>query len=113
MVGAVVITRFLREPENRSKLAERIEATPVLRRLLPELRFLWNRLTPGGLGLEFTSLLAVVAVALFVLVGYALIVTDDAGPTPGDTQAIDVVNEISAAGSPTSRRRSRTSARPR
>ena len=32
--------------------------------------------------------------ALFVLVGYALIVTGDAGPTPGDTQAIDVVDKL-------------------
>jgi undecaprenyl-diphosphatase len=94
VVAGVVITRFLREPENRRKLAERIAATPVLRRLLPEIRFFWNRLTPGGLGLELTSLLAALSVALFVLVGYALIVTDDAGPTPGDSQAIDVVKDI-------------------
>ena len=94
VVAGVVISRFLREPENRRKLAERIAATPVLRRLLPEIRFFWNRLTPGGLGLELTSLLAALSVALFVLVGYALIVTDDAGPTPGDSQAIDVVNDI-------------------
>ena len=38
--------------------------------------------------------MAVLAVSLFVLIGYALIVTDDAGPTPGDAEAIDVVDEL-------------------
>jgi membrane protein DedA with SNARE-associated domain/membrane-associated phospholipid phosphatase len=95
-VAAIVITRYLREPENRQRLAARIEATPGIRRLLPELRFFWRRLTPGGLGLEFTSLLAALSVALFVLIGYAAIVSGDAGPTPGDSQAIDVVNSIQA-----------------
>ena len=32
--------------------------------------------------------------SLFVLIGYALIVTDDAGPTPGDAEAIDVVDTL-------------------
>ena len=32
--------------------------------------------------------------ALFVLIGYALIVTGNAGPTPGDTEAIDVVDKL-------------------
>jgi undecaprenyl-diphosphatase len=94
VVVGIVITRFLREPENRQRLAERIEATPVLRRLLPEIRFFWRRITPGGLGLELTSLVAALSVALFVLIGYTMIVTDDAGPTPGDSQAIDIVKEI-------------------
>jgi undecaprenyl-diphosphatase len=93
-VAAVVITRYLRVPENRAQVVQRIETTPGIRRLLPELRFFWRRLTPGGLGLEFTSLLAALSVALFVLIGYAMIVSDDAGPTPGDSQAIDVVNSI-------------------
>jgi undecaprenyl-diphosphatase len=94
VVAAVVISRYLREPENRARLAQRIESTPGLRRLLPELRFAWRRVTPGGLGLEFTSLLAALAVSLFVLIGYALIVSGDAGPTPGDSQAIDVVDRL-------------------
>ena len=97
VVAAVVISRYLREPENRARLAERIESTPGLRRLLPELRFAWRRVTPGGLGLELTSLLAALAVSLFVLIGYALIVTGDAGPTPGDSQAIDIVDKLRTA----------------
>jgi undecaprenyl-diphosphatase len=96
VVGFVVVSRYLRKAENRNKVVERLDSTPVIRRLMPELRFLWNRVTPGGLGLEFTSLMAVLAVALFVLIGYALIVSDDAGPTPADTTAFDVVDAISA-----------------
>jgi membrane protein DedA with SNARE-associated domain/membrane-associated phospholipid phosphatase len=94
VLAIVVVSRYLREPENRRKVAERIESTPGLRRLLPELRFLWQRLTPGRLGLEFTTLLATLSVSLFVFVGYALVVSEDAGPTPGDSQAIDVASSL-------------------
>jgi undecaprenyl-diphosphatase len=94
IVGFIAISRYLREPENRQHVADRIATTPGLRRLLPQLRFAWRRLTPGGLGLELTSLIAVLAVASFVFVGYALIVSGDAGPTPGDTTAADFVESI-------------------
>jgi undecaprenyl-diphosphatase len=94
IVATFVISRYLRKPENRRRLAERIESTPGLRRLLPQLRFTWNRLTPGGLGLEFTTVLAVLSVSLFVLIGYAVVLGGDPGPTPGDTEAIDIVDSI-------------------
>jgi undecaprenyl-diphosphatase len=96
IVATVVVSRYLREPANRAAVAARIEATPVVRRFLPQIRFTWGRLTPGGLGLEFTTLIAVFAVAAFVLVGYALILDGDAGPTPGDRQALDVVDSLRA-----------------
>ena len=55
-------------------------------------RFLWDRVTPGGtFGLEFTTLMATLAVALFVLVAYTVIVSGDPGPTPGDLTAFDFV----------------------
>jgi undecaprenyl-diphosphatase len=98
IVAVVVASRYLREPENRERVAERIATTPGLRRLLPQLRFAWRRLTPGGLGLELTTLIATLAVASFVFVGYALIVSGDAGPTPGDAQAIDVVDSLRRGG---------------
>ena len=97
VVGGIAIQRYLREHENRSKLAARIESTPGLRRLVPQIRFAWGRFTPGGLGLEFTTLIATLAVALFVLIGYAMIVAGDAGPTPGDSQAIDFVDSLRTA----------------
>jgi undecaprenyl-diphosphatase len=96
IVGSVVVSRYLREPENRAKLAARIEAIPVVRRFLPQIRFAWRRITPGNLGLEFTTLMAVLAVALFVLIGYAIVLSGDPGPTPGDSQAIDIVDNIRA-----------------
>ena len=94
IVTAIVVSRYLREPANRRHVAERIEATPGLRRLLPQLRFLWARITPGGLGLEFTTLIATLSVSMFVLVGYAVMVGSEPGPTPGDTEAADVVDNI-------------------
>jgi membrane-associated phospholipid phosphatase len=67
----------------------------VSRRYRRQLRFLWDRLTPGGsFGLEFTSLMAILAVALFVLVAYGVVVGQDAGPTPGDTTAVEVAESL-------------------
>ncbi len=40
--------------------------------------------------------MSVLAVALFVLLGYAIVLAGDPGPTPGDSQAIDVVDSIRA-----------------
>jgi hypothetical protein len=68
------------------------------RRFSPQLRFLWNRVTPGGtFGLEFTSLMAALAVASFVLVAYTVIVGEDPGPTRGDVTAFDVVEHLRGA----------------
>jgi membrane protein DedA with SNARE-associated domain/membrane-associated phospholipid phosphatase len=97
IVGVVLAVRFVREPSNRARIVARLEATPLIRRLVPELRFLWHRLTPGGLGLEFTSVVAILSVAAFVLVGYTSIVSGDPGPTAGDREAFDVVNDLEAA----------------
>ncbi len=53
------------------------------RRLRPQAVFLWQRITPGGLGLELTTLLAVLAVSLFVLISYWSVVAGDPGPDAG------------------------------
>ena len=69
--------------------------TALGRRFEPQLRFLWDRLTPGNsFGLEFTSLMAVLAVSLFVLVAYIVVVGGDPGPTPGDMTAIELVEHL-------------------
>jgi membrane protein DedA with SNARE-associated domain/membrane-associated phospholipid phosphatase len=93
--------RYLRVPENRRRIVEAMDSNRVLhplvtagRRLQPEARFLWGRLTPGGLGLEFTSLVAVLSVSLYVLVAYTVVFSGDSGPTGADRAAIDVVNEL-------------------
>jgi undecaprenyl-diphosphatase len=104
IVALVLAVRFMRVSANRSRLARRMEGIAVLRplvalgrRIEPQARFLWRRLTPGtGLGVEFTSVIAVLAVALFVLVGYGIELSGSPGPTRGDTNALDLAAEINA-----------------
>ncbi len=103
VVVIVVAVRFLRVPENRERLIAGMERRPLLRplvalgrRLRPQARFVWDRLTPGGLGLEFTGLLAALSVGLFVLVAYTVVVSGEPGPTPGDQTAQDIVGHISS-----------------
>ena len=98
--GTVFLVRWLRNDENREAAVRWMEehrATAWLVDLARrrELRFLWDRVTPGGtFGLEFTSLMATLAVSLFVLVAYTVIVGDDPGPTPGDETAAELVGHI-------------------
>jgi membrane protein DedA with SNARE-associated domain/membrane-associated phospholipid phosphatase len=101
-VGSVFLYRRLRVAENRRAVVRWMDNHAVARwlvvlgrRFQPQLRFLWDRVTPGGtFGLEFTSLMAVLAVGAFVLVAYTSIVSGDAGPTPGDQTAIDIVESL-------------------
>jgi membrane protein DedA with SNARE-associated domain/membrane-associated phospholipid phosphatase len=105
VVGSVFLYRRLRVEENRRAVVVWMEEHAVSRwlvllgrRFQPQLRFLSARLTPGAsFGLEFTSLMATLAVAGFVLVAYTEIVSGDAGPTPGDRTAIDVVASLQTA----------------
>lgn len=101
IVGGIVGYRWLKVAENRVRLVAVMEKRPVLRgllalgrRLRPQARFLVNRLTPGGLGLELTTALAALAVGSYVLVAYALVVGDSPGPTTGDSTAMDIVERI-------------------
>jgi membrane protein DedA with SNARE-associated domain/membrane-associated phospholipid phosphatase len=103
VIAIVVAYRFLREPENRRRTVEEMEKRRALRpllnlgrRLQPQFLFLVRRLTPGGLGLEFTTVLAALSVALFVLIAYWSIVEGDPGPTPGDETALDVARDLQA-----------------
>ena len=104
VVGIVVTVRYLRVEANRRKAVARMEAhvatrwlVVLTRRFRPQLQFLWERVTPGGtFGLEFTSLMAIFAVASFVLVSYTVIVSGDAGPTPGDTTAVEIAERLQA-----------------
>jgi len=102
VAGAVFLVRRLREEKNRRAAVRWMEhhaaarwLVLLARRFQPQLRFLWERVTPGGtFGLEFTSLMAVLAVASFVLVAYTVIVGADPGPTPGDMTAVDVAGSL-------------------
>lgn len=100
--GSILLYRHLRSVENRRAAVRRLESrratrwlVGLARRFRPQLRFLWARVTPGGtFGLEFTSLMAVLAVGGFVLFGYAEIVGGDPGPTAGDMTATDIAESL-------------------
>lgn len=101
VVAAIAATRWLRDEGNRRQLERWLdeqEATPALgplirggrrvgRRLSGPARFVWDRLTPGQLGLELTSLLAVAAIGSFVFFGYLIVLDPIAtAHTPGDVR---------------------------
>ena len=102
VVGAIAAQRHLREPQNRRAAVRWMEGhratrwmVGLARRFSPQLAFLWDRVTPGGtFGLEFTTLMAALAVASFVLISYAVVLSADPGPTPGDTAAVEFVEAI-------------------
>jgi membrane protein DedA with SNARE-associated domain/membrane-associated phospholipid phosphatase len=99
VVGAIALYRYLRVPANRERarawVDERSQRPPlrqVMRVLTPlnarvfqpiarrssgPLRFLWERLTPGELGLELTTLLAVTLVGSYVFAALAIEVGED------------------------------------
>jgi undecaprenyl-diphosphatase len=103
VVGIVWLYRRFREEENRQAAVRWMEGHRATRWLVelarrPQLRFLWDRVTPGGtFGLEFTSLMATLAVALFVLVAYTVVVGENPGPTPGDETAREIVGHLHSA----------------
>lgn len=100
--GSILLYRFFREASNRSATVRWMDAhvatrwlVALGRRYRPQFAFLWDRVTPGGtFGLEFTSLMATLAVALFVLIAYVVLVGRDPGPTPGDVTAFDLVEQL-------------------
>ncbi len=102
VAGTVVAVRYLRVAANRREAVRWLDShswsrwvTALARRFEPQLRFLQERLTPGGsFGLEFTSLTAVTAVALFVLVAYWVVIGREPGPTPGDETAAEIATSL-------------------
>jgi membrane protein DedA with SNARE-associated domain/membrane-associated phospholipid phosphatase len=103
IVVVVVAVRFLRVHENRVRLVAAMERRPVLRplvglgrRVQPQARFLWGRLTPGGLGLQFTGLVAALSVGLYALIAYTVVISADPGPTTGDMTAHDLAVDVAS-----------------
>jgi len=102
--GSVFLFRHFRVAANRSAAVTWMEGRAATRWLValgrryrPQFRFLWDRVTPGGtFGLEFTSLMAILAVSLFVLVAYAVLVGREPGPTPGDVTAMELAERLHA-----------------
>jgi membrane protein DedA with SNARE-associated domain/membrane-associated phospholipid phosphatase len=104
ILAGVWLYRRLRRPEDRRRLAAWLERRPLTRPLVvaarsvgPELRFLWRRLTPGGLGLELTTALAIALVGGYVFLLYLMILSGDTGPTPLDVDLLDVARDLNSS----------------
>jgi undecaprenyl-diphosphatase len=110
VVGLVWLVRWVRQPENRRRArawlerqAERpalrplaVVVGPVARSSRRPARFVWDRVTPGDLGLELTTLAAVAGVGTYTFVAH--IVALQAGDTPiGDPEALRVVTRLDVA----------------
>jgi membrane protein DedA with SNARE-associated domain/membrane-associated phospholipid phosphatase len=111
--GAVYVYRRLRDDEERRRLEAWIERQsrkpllgppfrlarfvwrgllrPVWHTIAPEVRFAWNRITPGDLGLELTTAVAVAGAGAFTFVLYANAVADHPGPLPFDRMFADLI----------------------
>jgi membrane protein DedA with SNARE-associated domain/membrane-associated phospholipid phosphatase len=69
---------------------------PVAQAIAPEARFLWNRVTPGELGLELTVAAAVGGAGIYVYVLYLVVLGDSLQPTPLDTELLDLADSLRA-----------------
>jgi membrane-associated phospholipid phosphatase len=67
---------------------------PVGRFIGPELRFLWERLTPGELGLELTTSLAIGGVGIYFFVLFTVVLSSDPGPTVLDAEWFDLADKL-------------------
>jgi membrane protein DedA with SNARE-associated domain/membrane-associated phospholipid phosphatase len=67
---------------------------PVVRVVSPYARFAGQRLMPGELGLELTTLSAVSGVGIFVFVVYLTELDRNLGPTPFDNDILDLAERL-------------------
>jgi undecaprenyl-diphosphatase len=107
IVAIVWLVRWFRRPENRRRAqawlerqAERPALRPLARVLRPVVRtgraparFVWDRVTPGDLGLELTTLVAITAVGAYTSIAHLVKIVD--GKTPiGDPEALSVARNL-------------------
>jgi membrane protein DedA with SNARE-associated domain/membrane-associated phospholipid phosphatase len=98
--GIYMAVKWLRDESNRHRAHDWIAEQPLLRWTLPVARrvrgplvFAWNRLTPGELGLELTTLLMVGGIGWFVFIGYWHIFTIKRF-TLGDLRALKLADDL-------------------
>lgn len=96
VVAFLSARKRLKDPEQRAQILRWMRGKPVLRQLVAPTRFVWRRVTPGELGLELTSLLAIAAVATFVLAALSNALTGP-GPGFGDQRAYDLSEDVRTA----------------
>jgi membrane-associated phospholipid phosphatase len=110
LVTAIVwLARWLRDEDNRRRLrawidrqAQRPALRPLVRVLAPLLRttrgparFVWDRVTPGDLGLELTTVLAVAGVGAFVFV-WNLVGVEQRDVLAGDGMSLRLADRLHA-----------------
>lgn len=105
IVGAVFAYRQLRRPEQRQRVVAWMERQRLLRPLVralrplwavvgPQARFLFNRITPGELGLELTTTLAVAGVGFYFFTVYAVTLSGDPATTPADRELLELAERL-------------------
>jgi undecaprenyl-diphosphatase len=119
VVAIVTAYRRLRVPENRERLKNWLDRqgrrpllrplaaaarplwrhaiTPAYRLIAPRARFLWQRLTPGELGLELTTAVAIAGVGLYVFVAYTVVIEADHGATLLDDRVLDLADTLNSS----------------
>jgi membrane protein DedA with SNARE-associated domain/membrane-associated phospholipid phosphatase len=105
--GVWYLRKQLRDPQERARIMAWLERQgerpllrpiaalirPVVRFLAPRVRFVVERLTPGELGLEFTSALAVAAVGLYAFIAYTVTFAGDPNLlTPADSALLKLAD---------------------
>src|SRR3954452_2037425 len=108
LVGGIVYARHrLKDAAERERLERWMNShrvtrwawhwlvRPVARVAWPQIRFLWHRLTPGHLGLEFTSTMAVAVAGAYAFIFYASQLHGDPNAVlPLDSMAFDAADRI-------------------
>ncbi len=108
VVAIVWLVRWVRDPGNRERTREWAERqsqrpalrplarvlAPVLRTTRRPARFVWDRVTPGDLGLELTTLFAVAGVGAFVFVWDLVRIEQGNGLLAGDAQSLRLADRL-------------------
>lgn len=94
IVAIVYVRRRLKDPEQRARIVAWIERRPFGKKALPRVRFIRDRLTPGGLGIEFTTQVAVAVAGLYAFFLYVVVLNGGTALTAGDRLSLDIAVEL-------------------
>jgi membrane protein DedA with SNARE-associated domain/membrane-associated phospholipid phosphatase len=116
VVAVMFVRRLMRDPEFKARTKARIKqegerpwlrpiavraipayrrfGRPLLRRLLGPARFVWGRITPGQLGLELTTMLAIAAVGTFTLFFLGGLISPHRPELPLDQTAFEIGDRV-------------------
>jgi membrane protein DedA with SNARE-associated domain/membrane-associated phospholipid phosphatase len=89
---------LLRPPAAVARVLWRFVLHPVWRLIAPPLRFVGARLMPGELGIELTTLLAVAAVSIYLIVLQVNLIETGDSLVGGDRWALDLARDIETGG---------------